>query len=56
MEPPADVIEFRSGRKGRRVEIVGQVLTRFSQALRVVDPLLGSLARVHAWHVTPTAS
>ena len=54
--PPADEIEFRSGRKGRRVEILGQVLTRFSQALRVVDPLLGSLARVHAWHVTPTAS
>lgn len=52
--PPADEIEFRAGRKGGRIELAGQVLTRLSQALRIADPMLGPLARVHAWRAVPT--
>ncbi len=54
--PPADEIAFRAGRKGRRVELAGHVLTRLSQALRVVDPLLAPLARLHAWRAVPAVS
>ena len=51
--PPPDEIEFRAGRKGRKVRIVGQALTRLSQLLRPVDPFLGAIARVHTWDVVP---
>ena len=51
--PPADEIAFRAGRKGRKVRMAGQTLTRLSQALRPVDRFLGPVARVQAWNVVP---
>ena len=51
--PPADEIEFRAGRKGRKVKLAGQTLTRLSRLLQPVAPVLGPVARVHAWDVVP---
>ncbi len=51
--PPADEIEFRAGRKGGKVKMAGQTLTRVSQMLRPLDGALGPLARIHAWDVIP---
>ena len=51
--PPGDEIEFRAGRKGRKVKLAGQTLTRISRLLQPVDPVLGPVARIHAWDVVP---
>ncbi|MBM4438587.1 MAG: nitroreductase family protein, partial [Actinobacteria bacterium] len=54
--PPADEIGFRAGRKGRKVELAGRVLTRLGQAAKFAEPLLAPLARLHFWDVAPAPS
>ena len=51
--PPADEVEFRAGRKGRKVQLAGRVVTGLSRASRLLEPLLAPFARVQAWDVVP---